>query len=94
MSTHYSLEAEQDLDALALYTLHVWGEEQRAVYLDMLQQICEVVLPAHWRKIARPYPKYPGVMRYRAEHHVVYFREVERGELEILTIRHDKRSTF
>lgn len=93
MIVHYAEEAERDLDNIATYTAQVWGVEQRDRYIGQLQTVCEEVLPEHHRKLARPYghPAYPGVLQYRSESHVIYFREVPDG-LEILTIRHVKRA--
>jgi toxin ParE1/3/4 len=90
---HYAEEAERDLDDIASYTAQVWSVEHRDSYIEHLQTVCERVLPEHWRRIARPYehPAYPGVLQYRSESHVIYFREVPDG-LEILTIRHVRRA--
>ena len=93
MTVHYAEEAEQDLDDIASYTARVWDVVVRDRYLAHLETVCEQVLPEHYRQIARPYghPSYPGVLQYRSESHVVYFRAVPDG-LEILTIRHVRRA--
>lgn len=93
MTVHYSEEAERDLDDIATYTARVWGIAQRDRYIAQLETVCEQVLLEHYSKLARPYehPAYPGVLQYRSESHVIYFRKVPDG-LEILTIRHVRRA--
>lgn len=91
MIVHYTEAAEADLHEVAEYTRIMWGEGQRNWYLAMLERTCEVIIPQNLRfAIARPVPKRPGLFRWRAEHHFIYFREVE-GGIEIVRILHEKR---
>lgn len=85
-AVHYTRAAEDDLHRIAAYTLELWGEEQRDVYLDVLEQTCEQVLPAYTH-IARDAPGHPGLLRWRMESHVIYFREVPDG-IEIVRVLH------
>ena len=83
----YTTAAERDLEAIAAYTLDVWGPEQRERYLDMLERTCEHIIPDH-RRFARDVAERPGILRWRAESHVIFFRDVE-GGLEIVRILHE-----
>lgn len=82
----YTVAAERDLAAIAAYTLEIWGMERRERDLAMLEETCEQIIPAH-RTLAREVPERPGIFRWRAESHVIFFRDVD-GGLEIL---HDSR---
>ncbi|MBX3269555.1 MAG: type II toxin-antitoxin system RelE/ParE family toxin [Sandaracinaceae bacterium] len=82
----YTRAAARDLEGIAAYTRHVWGPEQCERYLDVLEQTCEQILPEH-RHLARDVPERPGIFRWRAESHVVFFRDVD-GDLEIVRILH------
>lgn len=93
MRVHYKEEAESDLESIARYGLTTWGVELRDTYIRMLEAVCEEVLPAHYKRLARPYPNRPGVLMYRADAYIVYFREVVDG-LEILAVRHEKRAVW
>lgn len=85
---HYTIAAEQDLDAIASYTLEMWGAAQRDAYLTVLQETCERIVPVH-RRLARAVPERPGMMRWRVESHVIFFREVDDG-IEIVRILHER----
>jgi toxin ParE1/3/4 len=89
VKVHYTVLAERDLDEVAEYTRVMWGEAQRDAYIDMLQHTCESIIPAH-RQIAKPVPKRPGLWRWRAEHHYVYFREVKDG-IEVVRVLHERQ---
>lgn len=93
MTVHYKEEAERDLEAIARYSLNMWGRAHRDAYIAALETVCEQVLPAHYKRLARPYARRPGVLMYRADAHVVYFREVDDG-LEILAVRHVRRAVW
>jgi toxin ParE1/3/4 len=87
-AVHYTIEAENDLDRIATYTLEVWGPEQRDAYLTVLEETCETIIPRHLR-LARATPERPGILRWRVERHLVYFREVDDG-IEIVRILHER----
>lgn len=88
-AVHYTREAERDLDGIATYTLSVWGPEQRDFYLGVLEETCESVIPERIH-LARPVPQRPGLLRWRVESHVVFFREVDDG-IEIVRILHERQ---
>lgn len=84
----YTTAAERDLEGIAAYTLEVWGAEQRERYLEMLERTCEQIIPGH-RRLGREVAERPGIFRWRAESHVIFFRDVE-GGLEIVRILHER----
>jgi toxin ParE1/3/4 len=88
-AVHYTTAAEADIEAIAEYTLRVWGEEQREFYLALLEECCEGIIPTRLH-FARPVPHYPTLRSWRVEHHVVYFRRSQDG-IEIVRILHERQ---
>jgi len=86
---HYTTAAEDDLIAIADYTLRVWGQAQQDFYLNLLEQTCESILPAYF-SLARPVEGFEGLFSWRAEHHVIYVRAVPDG-LEIVRVLHERQ---
>jgi toxin ParE1/3/4 len=85
---HYTEEAENDLFEIGVYTWAEWGEEQFVKYIALLRETCEDIIPRKHR-FARSVPKRPGLLRWRCERHVIYFRKVA-GGFEIVRILHDR----
>jgi toxin ParE1/3/4 len=85
---HYTEEAEKDLFEIGVYTWTEWGEEQFVKYMALLRETCEDIIPRK-HHFARSVPKRPGLLRWRCERHVIYFRKVD-DELEIIRILHDR----
>lgn len=83
---HYTKSAERDLQGIRRYTDEVWGAEQSDVYLSLLEETCEHILPTRAR-FGRLVPNRPNLMRWRVESHDIYFREVDDG-IEIVRILH------
>jgi toxin ParE1/3/4 len=88
-AVHYTDAAERDLDAVAAYTVRVWGIEQCESYLRMLEEVCEKVLPRH-PNLAHLVPGYDQLFSWKVEHHVVYYRKV-RGGIEIVRVLHERQ---
>lgn len=85
--THYTNEAARDLHSIAVYTRKAHGALQRDRYMAMLREVCEELLPERHERMARPFEPRPGILRYRADHHIVYFQLVPDG-IEIVRILH------
>ena len=85
---HYTEEAENDLFEIGVYTWMEWGEEQFEKYTALVRETCEGIIPRKHR-LARTVPKRPGLLRWRCERHVIYFRKVK-GGFEIVRILHDR----
>lgn len=84
----YTEKAEQDLVEIGLYTWNEWGEEQYLKYMMLLREICEDILPRSHR-LAREVPGRRGMLRWRCERHVIYFRLTD-DELEIVRVLHER----
>lgn len=85
---HYTEEAENDLFEIGVYTWSEWGEAQCLKYMALLRETCEDILPRK-HHLARPVSQRPGLLRWRCERHVIYFRKVD-GGLEIVRVLHDR----
>lgn len=86
---HYTEEAENDLFEIGVYTWSEWGEDQYVKYVALVRETCEDIIPRKHR-FARSVAKRPGLLRWRCERHVIYFRKVEDGS-EIIRILHDRK---
>jgi toxin ParE1/3/4 len=84
----YTVEAENDLFEIGVYTWTEWGEKQYVEYIALLRETCEDIIPNKVR-FARPVPTRPGLLRWRCERHVIYFRQVD-DDFEIVRILHDR----
>jgi toxin ParE1/3/4 len=85
---HYTEEAEKDLFEIGVYTWTEWGEDQYVKYIELLRETCEHIIPRKTR-FARSVPNRPGLLRWRCERHVVYFRKTSDG-IEVVRILHDR----
>lgn len=85
---HYSEKAENDLFEIGVYTWTEWGDAQYEKYMALLRETCEDIIP---NKVgfARTVPRRPGLMRWRCERHVIFFRHTKDG-IEIVRILHDR----
>ena len=85
-SARYLRRAEDDLDAIAEYTLERWGSAQAERYINGLQALCEHLdeVPA----LNRPYRDL--YVRRAYESHVVFFRREDDGGILIVRILHGR----
>jgi toxin ParE1/3/4 len=88
MTVSYTRRAEQDLIEIGHYTVATWGAAQWAQYAALLEHTCEVILPKNYR-FARNFPPRAGLLRWKCERHVIFFRKV-RGGLEIVRVLHER----
>jgi plasmid stabilization system protein ParE len=92
----YTRRAESDLDGIAAYTDHVWGPRQCDIYLAVLRECCERVLPLkeNWDEMrvshADGRPRRSGLYGYRCRRHYVSFRQLSSRRLRIVRILHEK----
>jgi toxin ParE1/3/4 len=80
----YQRRAEDDLDAIADYSLERWGQAQAERYVNELQALCEHLdeLPVLNRPHRGPY------LRRTYQSHVVFFRHEDDGGILIVRILH------
>lgn len=82
-----SPKARNDMEAVWLYTLSQWGQEQTKKYLDDLAAAFNLItaspkLGKLCDNIRKGYRKYPTLR------HVIYYREASYG-IEIIRVLHD-----
>lgn len=81
--------AERAIAEIWLYTDRVWGEGQADAYVEGL---CEAVLQVaaqrhRWKRVDDKIA--PGVLYFRYEHHFVFFRQLSRTRLGIISVLHE-----
>jgi toxin ParE1/3/4 len=80
--------AERDLEAIWLYTLSEWDEEQANRYIDLMASAFSEL--AQFPKIAPScYHIHPGYRRLSVERHVIYYRVTAYG-VAIIRVLHDR----
>jgi len=78
------------LDEIYRYTRKRWGSAQAEHYIQGLFQAFDGI--ANHAVLSRPIPAALGVQGYffRYEHHFVYWRTLENGDIGIVTILHER----
>lgn len=87
---HFTRKAVEDLTAIWEYTVENWSEEQADRYYNMLVGSC--------RKIAenptlfgRSYEEVTErLLGFKANRHIIFYRLVEREEVEVVRILHER----
>ncbi len=71
------------------YTERTWGEDQANTYVrELVQAINAVSGERHrWRRVMDE--ALNGVFFFRHQHHYIFFRELSKGELGIISILHE-----
>lgn len=82
-------KAVADLTAIWNYTFDVWSEAQADKYYDLLIATCNEVAknPEKGKKYFEIQPKVFGV---KVGRHVIFYRVVRLGEVEVLRILHEQ----
>lgn len=81
-------KAVADLDSIWDYTVDTWGEEQAERYIRMLNAGFERLAKEPTR--GRPCDEIrEGYLRHRVGHHVVLFRILESGDLDLVRVLHE-----
>lgn len=78
------------LDVIYVYTRDRWGEEQAQRYIDGLFARFAAITNRDfpWRAIAAEFEVSGFMCRY--EHHFIYWKLLEDGEVGIVTILHER----
>ncbi len=80
--------AEQDLDAIATYTLERWGTKQAIRYIEGLRALCQQLTETPG--MGRPSGEIrPGLYRMEGGSHVIFYR-VQTNGITITRILHRK----
>ena len=84
----FSRRAEKDLLEIASYTLRTWGKAQATLYLNDLENCCEMLAdnPALGRRCDRIRP---GLRRLEHGRHVIFYRQA-RGGILVSRILHER----
>jgi toxin ParE1/3/4 len=88
VKVYYTEAAELDLVQIGVYTLTQWGEKQWTKYSALLTATCEEIIPKNI-PIAMAVPKRSELLRWRCEHHMIYFRRTT-GGIEIVRVLHER----
>lgn len=87
---HFTRKAVEDLSAIWSYTLEEWSEEQADKYYKMLIASCRklaenpVLFGRRYEEIA------DNLYGCKAQKHIIFCRIVEKGEVEIVRILHER----
>ena len=87
---HLTKKAVQDLDTIWAYTLNTWSEQKADEYYSSLVETFAAIAkrPCH---LDKEYVEiHPGLYRRSCHKHLVFYRLVENGNVEIVRILHEK----
>jgi len=89
MSFQLTVKAKEDLKNIARYTQEEWGIDQRNFYLEQIDMAFHVIskFPIKGRncdKIRK------GYFKYSIGKHVVFYRQIDKKEIQIVRILHEK----
>ena len=82
-------KAVDDLTQIWNYTLHKWSENQADKYYHMLfDNFSEI---ANNPELGKNYSEVTeDLLGYRAGRHIIFYRKMERNEIEIIRILHEQ----
>jgi len=89
LSYRLTLDAEDDLLGIAIYTIETWGLDQADRYEAALVQCFETIADRSARTRA-PIPHRPELRVCRCEHHYVFALQEEGSPTLILAVFHEK----
>lgn len=87
---HLTKKAVQDLDAIWAYTLKTWSEKKADEYYSALVETFAAIAksPCH---LDKEYVEiHIGLYRRICHNHLVFYRLVENGDVEIVRILHGR----
>ena len=90
MAVRIQRAASHRLDEIFRYTRDRWGDEQAERYLEgLFEAFAQIESHAI---LSRPVPAAFGVDGYvcRYQHHFVYWRRLQNGDIGIVTILHER----
>ena len=87
---HLTRKAVQDLDAIWSYTLKTWSENRADEYYTSLVKTFAAIAkrPCY---LDKEYAEiHPGLYRRICHKHLVFYRILENGDIEIVRILHER----
>ncbi len=84
---HLTQKAVEDLAAIWNYTYETWSETQADKYYSILLDLCAMI--AKRPDAGREYKEvHPGLWGCKAHKHIIFYRVVSKGVIEITRILH------
>ncbi|MBQ0080070.1 MAG: type II toxin-antitoxin system RelE/ParE family toxin [Alistipes sp.] len=87
---HLTKKAVQDLDAIWTYTLKTWSEKQADEYYSSLVETFAAISKRPCCLDKEYVEIHLGLYRRSCHKHLVFYRLVENGDIEIVRILHEK----
>lgn len=82
-------DAVKDLSAIWNYTHDTWSENQADTYYKLLLTACAEL--AKKPNLGKDYADiYPELKGQRASKHIIFYRELDKGTIEITRILHER----
>lgn len=82
-------KAVNDLSDIWNYTYETWSEKQADKYYAILLDLCAAI--AHKPQLGKRYDEvHTGLLGYRADHHIIFYRVKSVKEIEIVRILHSR----
>lgn len=82
-------KAKDDLTAIGHYTQSTWGREQRNCYLSLLDAAFQNLAVHPFIGIDCSVIR-PGYRKQAVGKHIVFYRQIETGEIEIVRVLHER----
>ena len=84
-----SNKAVDDLTSIWNYTFDAWSENQADKYYDLLLQACNELGAS--KVSGKHYPEIDSeIFGFRIMQHIVFYRPIKKGKIEIVRILHSK----
>lgn len=81
--------AVEDLSKIWDYTYEVWSENQADIYYKLLLDCCQKL--SQTPSVGKKYESiHNGLLGCKASHHIIFYRKIQLGEIEIVRILHGR----
>lgn len=86
---HLTNKAVEDLTEIWNYTFEAWSERQANKYYKFLLESCQEV--ANHPNFGKQYDNVTtGLLGFKSNHHIIFFRVTSPKEIEVLRILHER----
>lgn len=86
---HLTNKAVEDLTEIWNYTFEEWSERQANKYYKFLLESCQEV--ANHPNFGKQYDNVTtGLLGFKSNHHIIFFRVISPKEIEVLRILHER----